>query len=121
MAKSIKEVTDIIVKFSEARGWKNEDPVDLINALYIELAELSEHYQWKHNFEDLDEDKKIEIGFEFVDIIFYLFRMAHNAGIDIEKFFDMKLPRLEEKFPIGGNPRKAHDEYRKSGKNKKYE
>ncbi len=121
MAKSIQEITDIIVNFSEARGWKNEDPRDLTNALFIELAELSEHFQWQNKFKELSEDKKIEVGFEFVDILFYLFRLAHNADIDIEKYFNLKLPRLEKKFPVGGNPRKAHDEYRETGKNKKYE
>jgi len=121
MAKSIQEITGMIVEFAEARGWKNEDPRDLTNAIFIELAELSEHFQWQNKFKELSEDKKTEIGFEFVDVIFYLFRFAHNAGINIEEYFDKKLPKLEAKFPIGGNPRKAHDEYRKTGKNKKYE
>lgn len=121
MAKSIQEITDIIVKFAHDRGWKDEDPRDLTNALFIELAELSEHFQWQSKFKEFSEDKKIEVGFEFVDVIFYLLRLAHNAGIDIEEYFDLKLPRLEKKFPVGGNAKKAHEEYRKTGKNKKYE
>jgi NTP pyrophosphatase (non-canonical NTP hydrolase) len=123
MAKSIKEMTEIIVNFSEARGWKNENPSHLLNSILIELGELAEHYQWKNDFGKIlnaDDNKKTEIGFEFVDVIFYLFRMAHNSGIDIEEYFDKKLPKLEEKFKIGSDYKKAHVDYRKSGKNKLY-
>lgn len=123
MSKSIQEVTKIIVDFAEARGWKNENPSHLLNAIYVELGELTEHYQWKNDFskfKDIDESKKTEIGFEFVDVIFYMFRLAYNSGIDIEEYFDKKLPKLEEKFKIGGDHGKAHREYRKTGKNKLY-
>lgn len=123
MSKSIEEVTKIIVDFAEARGWKNENPSFLLNAIFIELGELSEHYQWKsdfNKFKDIEEDKKMEIGFEFVDVIFYLFRLAYNSGIDIEEYFDKKLPKLEEKFKIGTDYGKAHKTYRETGKNKLY-
>ncbi|MBE2279037.1 MAG: nucleotide pyrophosphohydrolase [Ignavibacteriaceae bacterium] len=124
MSKSISELTQIIVDFAEKRGWKNENPSHLLNAIYIELAELGEHYQWKNDFskyETISEDEKTEIGFEFVDVIFYLFRLAHNSEINIEEYFDKKLPKLEEKYKVGTDYGKAHREYRESGKNKRYE
>ncbi len=101
MAKSIKEITDIINKFSYERGWLNEEPNHLLSSIFIELGELAEHYQWKSKFEKVEGDKKTELGFEFVDVIFYLFRLASHSGIDIEEYFDKKLPKLTEKFPIG--------------------
>lgn len=123
MSKSIQEITNQIVEFAEARGWKNENPSHLLNAIFIEMAELGEHYQWKNDFnkfKDLTEEDKTSLGFEFVDVIFYLFRLAHNSGIDIEEYFDKKLPKLNEKFKIGTDYGKAHKDYRATGKNKLY-
>jgi NTP pyrophosphatase (non-canonical NTP hydrolase) len=122
LGKSIKEITDIIRKFSDERGWRNEEPNHLISSIFIEIGELAEHYQWKSSFDkNLSEEDKTTLGFEFVDVIFYLFRLADHSGIDIEEYFDKKLPKLTEKFPIGKKAKTAHDEYRKSGKNKLYE
>ena len=123
MSKSIQEITRQIVDFAEARGWKNENPSHLMNSIFIEMGELAEHFQWKNDFskyKNMSEDEKTQIGFEFVDVIFYLFRLAHNSGVDIEEYFDKKLPKLEEKYKIGGDYGKAHREYRKTGKNKLY-
>jgi NTP pyrophosphatase (non-canonical NTP hydrolase) len=121
MAKSIQELTDIITKFSEERNWSNDDPNQLITSILIELGELAESFQWKNKFEQFSEEQKEEVGYEFVDILFYLLRLADKAGIDIEKYFDSKLPKLAKKFPIGGDPQQAHQEYRKAGKNKHYD
>ena len=60
----------------------------------------------------------------FVDVFFDLFRLANNSGIDIEKYFDEKIPKLEKKFPVGQTNdeiKKAHDDYRENGKNKTYD
>jgi len=121
MAKSINDITDIIVDFVNARGWYDQDPNQLVTSIFVELGELAEHYQWKSEFWEMSEDEKTEVGYEFVDVINYLFRLARNSGIDIEKYFDEKMPKLAKKFPIGGDSEKSHKEYRATGKNKKYE
>lgn len=123
MSKSIADVTKIIVDFSNERGWVNENPSFLLNAIFIELGELAEHYQWQSDFTKIraaDKNTRTEIGFEFVDIIIYLFRFAERSGIDIEEYFDKKMPKLAEKFKVGADHSKAHKEYRKTGKNKLY-
>ena len=121
MSKSIKEISESINNFANERGWENSDPNQLIASIHIELGELAEHYQWKDNFTKLDEDEKREVGFEFVDVMFYLFRLASKSGIDIEKYFDSKIEKLAVKFPVGADRKTQHDLYRKVGKNKKYE
>ena len=119
MAKSIKELTKEIDDFSEVRDWANDDPNQLITSIFIELGELAEHYQWKNEFEKFSEEKKLEVGFEYVDVIFYLFRLASKSGIDIEKYFNLKIKKLETKFPIGSDGTKQHLLYRKTEKNKR--
>lgn len=120
---NLKDLTEIIVEFSKKRGWENEDPNQLISSILIELGELAEHYQWKNKFKALSDKEKKIIGYEYVDVIFYLFRLAHNSGIDIEEAFFDKLPKLEKKFPVGQSNedhKKVKEEYRRSGKNKEY-
>lgn len=124
MAKSLREITEIIDNFGNERGWKNDDPNQLISSILIELGELAEHYQWKNSFSKLDAAKKQELGYEFVDVVIYLFRLASKSGIDIEKYFDEKIVKLAKKFPIGlakEDYAAVKDHYRKTGKNKTYD
>jgi NTP pyrophosphatase (non-canonical NTP hydrolase) len=121
MPKSLKQIQKDVEEFSIKRGWENNDPNQLITSILIELGELSEHYQWQNKFKKLNKREKKEIGYEFVDIIFYLARLANKSDIDLEEAFYDKLPKLEKKFPIGKDAKKAHIEYRKNGKNKRYE
>lgn len=124
MPKSIQQITKIISDFGDRRGWENNDPNQLISSILIELGELAEHYQWQDSFIQRTDEEKKALGFEFVDIIFYLFRLADKSGVDIEAAFDEKLPKLEAKFPVGQSD-EEHDaikkEYRESGKNKLYD
>ncbi len=116
-------MSDIILKFSNDRGWNNDDPCELTSALFVEMGELADHYNWKHKFGDMTEEEKKEVGFEFVDVIFYLFQLANKSHIDIEKYFDEKVPLLAEKYPAVRDE-KLHDqrkkEYRITGKNRLY-
>jgi NTP pyrophosphatase (non-canonical NTP hydrolase) len=117
----MKKIQEDVESFCKERGWGNNDPNQLITSAMIELAELAEHYQWQSKFKDFDEKEKKEIGYEFVDVLFYLCRLANKSGVDIQKSFEDKLPKLAEKYPVGKDPKKAHEEYRKNGKNKLYE
>lgn len=124
MSKSIQELSDIVKQFCEDRDWKHGDPNQLLSSISIEFGELAENYQWQNSFKEYTEEERKEIGYEFVDVLFYIFRLADKSGIDIEKYFMEKLPKLEEKFPIGQKKKdykKIKEEYRKTGKNKDYD
>jgi NTP pyrophosphatase (non-canonical NTP hydrolase) len=126
--KSISDLSEIMMLFKKERGWAKAPPNQLIAALFTEMAELAEHYQWQSEFveeKDLPEDKKKEVGYEFVDVLFYLFEIAARTGdgIDIEQAFNEKVPKLAEKFPKDISPEdyfRRKREYRASGKNKLY-
>jgi len=122
--KTLSEITSEVMDFANERGWVKEDPTSLINAIFIELGELADHYQWKHDFKEikkLEGKKKKEVGYEFVDVFIYLLRLAYRSNIDVEKYFNEKMPKLKEKFKVGGDSKKAHAKYRKTGKNKTYD
>lgn len=100
MGKTLKEIEKDIVEVTEERNWQSNDPNQLIASILIELAELAEHYQWQNNFSKIDklsEKDRKEIGYEFVDVLFYLLRLANKSNIDIEKYFYEKLPKIRTK------------------------
>jgi len=119
--KSIKEITERIREFCEKRNWSHSNPTGLLTATFCELGELAEHYQWQKEFKNFTDEEKKEISYEFVDVLWYLLRLADKSGIDIEKAFEEKIPKLEKKFPVGSNTKEQHDLYRKNGKNRLYD
>lgn len=121
MAKSMNELIDQVVEFCEARDWKNDNPNQLISSIVIELGELAEHFQWSSQFKEYSEEEKLEIGYEMMDVLFYLFRLASKTGVDLDKAFAEKIKKLEVKYPVGADWKKQHDEYRNSGKSKRYD
>jgi NTP pyrophosphatase (non-canonical NTP hydrolase) len=121
MAKSLNQLIDQVADFSERRNWRNTNPNQLISSTLIELGELAEHFQWKNEFKEYSDEEKLEIGYEMMDVLFYLFRLASKADIDLDKAFADKIKKLEVKYPVGSDWQTQHDKYRKSGKNKRYE
>lgn len=121
MNRSLTQMQKDVDLFCEERDWANSSPNSLISSIVIELGELAEHYQWDNEFKKYTENEKKEIGYEFVDVLFYLSRLASKTGIDMEESFYDKLPKLKKKFPIGKDSLEAHKEYRKNGKSKLYD
>lgn len=127
MSKSItiKQMQQQVADFINERDWYEDNPNHLITSVLIELAELAEHYQWKASLKDINKDitpsKKKEIGFEIVDVIVFLIRIANDTGIDIGPLFEEKIEKLKIKYPDGKNGKQRQLAYRKTGKNKLYE
>lgn len=131
-SKSLQQFSEIFSEFCKARQWHHNNPNQLITAMLIELGELSEHYQWQDKFPQWEETEKTEVGYEFVDVFLYFIRLAELSNIDIEKYFDEKIPKLDKKFPLPEKHKilsweekiienkKQRAAYRKNGKNKLY-
>jgi len=121
----LKEIQTVIREFCKPRGWGGEAPNALLMALVMEVAELGEHFQWKRNWPEMDDKKKKSVGYELVDVLFYLLRIAEECNIkDLGGLFYEKLDKLAIKFPEGASDddyKRAKEEYRKNGKNKRYD
>ena len=118
MSKTVNQLVKDVENFCSTRDWKNDDPNQLISSILIELGELAEHYQWTSKFKDYSGEDKKEIGYEIVDVLFYLLRLAGKSGIDVEKAFSDKLQKLEAKYPVGSDWKTQHYSYRSARKNK---
>ncbi len=120
MKRSLSDIQKEYIEFRRIRGWKLEDPNMVLGSLIVELGELAEHFQWKHKKHEMSEEDKTSFGYEFVDVLNYLMAIADIYDIDIQKYWEMKMPKLKEKFPLGKESLEANKEYRKLGKNKLY-
>ncbi len=99
----MKKLTELIVKFRDARDWKQfHNPKDCAISLSLEAAEVLEHFQWKtlEEVEKYIKTNKKEIGDELSDVLYWVLMMSHDLNIDIEKAFLSKLKQSAKKYPI---------------------
>lgn len=99
----IKELTKIILKFRNARNWKQfHNPKDTSLSLVLEATEVMEYFQWKNNEEMREYIKthKEDIGNELSDVLYWVLLMSHDLKLDIEKSFKNKMKINNEKYPI---------------------
>jgi NTP pyrophosphatase (non-canonical NTP hydrolase) len=116
-SRSLNEMQAELVEFLEVRGW--------VNGSVGEMGELAESMNQGVSFDEIamNSDLKKEIGFEMVDVLNYMMRIAAACEIDLETAFNEKMPLLAEKYPIGIDRKQARinqAEYRATGKNKLY-
>ena len=91
---TIKELTDIIVKFTEERDWDQfHNPKDLALALSIEASELNQLFLWK-SAEQADKEKVKE---ELADVLNYAFLLADKYKFDISQIILDKIKQNTQK------------------------
>lgn len=99
----IKELTKKVIKFRDARDWKQfHKPKDLAISLSLEAAEVLEHFQWKSEKEAVEyvASHKDEIADELADVFNYLLLAAHEFEIDIADALSRKMDKSEKKYPV---------------------
>ena len=102
--KTITDLTEKILEFRDARDWKKyHNPKNLALSLIIELGELFELIQWQTNEEIKEELDKItkRVSDELADVAIYLFLLAHELGVNLDKVIPSKIEKNWEKYPIG--------------------
>lgn len=100
---TISKLTDNILEFRNVRNWqKYHTPKNLSLSLVIEMGELFELIQWQKDEEILTELDRIkpQLADELADITIYLFLLAHELKIDLEKAIPNKLEKNNKKYPI---------------------
>ncbi len=103
MENNLEKLTDRIIKFRDARDWKQfHNPKDLALSLVLEAAEVMEHFQWK-NKEEIEtyiQTNKSDIGEELADVFYWVLLMSHDLKIDILDALEKKVKKNEEKYPV---------------------
>ena len=99
----IKDLTERILAFRNARDWKQfHNPKDVALSLVLEAAEVMEHFQWKNKeeIEKYAKSHKEEIGEELADVFNWVLLLSHDLGIDIAAAAKKKIKKNEKKYPI---------------------
>ena len=116
MAKTdIQKLTEEIVRFRDARDWKQfHNPKDCSLSLALEAAEVMEHFQWK-NAKEMEKhisEHKEDVGEELADVLYWVLLMSHDLNIDISKALEKKNKKNAEKYPVD-KARGKHTKYNK--------
>lgn len=100
----IKALQDRYLEFIDKRDWKQfHNPKDLAISLALEAAEVLERFQWKTpvEIEKYIKSEKLEnLKDEVADVAIYLFLLAHELGIDLEKAYLDKVKKNDKKYPV---------------------
>ncbi len=100
---NLKELTEKIVAFRNARDWKQfHNPKDVALSLVLEATEVMEHFQWK-NKEEIEKyikTNKDDIGEELADVLYWVLLMSHDLKIDILEALEKKIEKNEAKYPV---------------------
>jgi len=98
-----EELSERLEKFAMDRDWDQfHAPKNLVMALSVEAAELTEHFQWltEEQSNNLSKEKLDEVAFEMADIYIYLTRLATKLNVDLPKFVEDKIVINEKKYPV---------------------
>ena len=99
----IKTLTEKIIKFRDARNWKQfHNPKDVALSLTLEAGEYMEHFQWKNEKEIKEYIKKNKeaLGDELADVLYWTLLACYDLDIDPAKALEKKLEKNEKKYPV---------------------
>lgn len=99
----IKKLTEKIIKFRDARDWKQfHNPKDVALSLVLEATEVLEHFQWKaqKEIEEYIKTNKDDIGEELADVLYWVLLMNHDLKLDTAKVLEKKIMKNERKYPV---------------------
>lgn len=99
-------------EFADTRDWNQfHSPKNLCMALSVEVAEITEHFQWltEEQSRSLSQEKLDEVATELADTLLYLVRLADRLEIDLLTAALKKMKTNEQKYPVDqsrGNAKK---------------
>ena len=90
-------------EFADTRDWNQfHSPKNLCMALSVEVAEITEHFQWltEEQSRSLGQDKLEEVANELADTLLYLVRLADQLDIDLLRAALKKMDINNRKYPV---------------------
>ena len=101
---SVSFFKEEVQKFVEERNWtKFHTPKNLIQALSIEVSELSEIFLFRElSIETIKSDKVLleNISDEIADVFIYLISLVNSLNLDLTNTFTSKMKKNEDKYSV---------------------
>lgn len=110
-----EDLTQRLQKFADDRDWDQfHAPKNLVMALSVEAAELTEHFQWlsEEQSKNLNDDKLKDVAFEMADVYIYLMRLATKLNVDLPHYVEEKIKINEARYPadkVKGSSKKYNE------------
>ena len=93
-----------VQKFVKDRNWaKYHTPKNLIQALSIEVSELSEIFLFKEiSLDTIKKNKTLleNISDEIADVFIYLISLSNSINLDLTNAFTNKMVKNKMKYPL---------------------
>lgn len=90
--------------FVKSRKWDGENAKDVVMALSVEAAELTEIFTWLHsdNADSVKDDPKEfeHLKEEIADVFLYLIRLCEHFDIDLSQAVEEKMEKNAIKYPV---------------------
>lgn len=102
---SVAALKTLVAGFVADRQWEVfHTPKNLATSIFIEAAELAEHFQWLTPEQSISAVENIPkdhpIAQELADVFAYVLAMANAAGIDLSEALRSKMKQNGRKYPI---------------------
>lgn len=104
-----------LTAFAIERDWDQfHAPKNLVMALSVEAAELTEHFQWltEEQSQNLSKEKLDQVAFEMADIYIYLIRLSSKLEVDLPQYVEDKIQINEKRYPaekVKGSSKKYNE------------
>src|SRR5262245_37663083 len=99
---NLGDLRSALQTFAAEREWDQfHSPKNLVMALSVEVAELSEHFQWltEEQSRTLSAEAKRRVAEEVADVQIYLVRLADKLGVDIGEAVAVKMEVNRRNYP----------------------
>ena len=105
MENKLEEVKTLCRNFTTERDWQQfHNPKNLVMAMFKEVGELGEIFQWKKcensNLKYLSNAELSHIKEEMADIFIYLLRLSDELKIDLISSALEKIEKNRIKYPV---------------------
>jgi NTP pyrophosphatase (non-canonical NTP hydrolase) len=101
---TISHFKEEVRRFVKERRWtKFHNPKDLIQAIGIEVSELSEIFLFKEfSLDKIQNDKELfeNISDEIADVFIYLVSLVNSLNLDLTNSFTKKMEKNKEKYSL---------------------
>ena len=102
---TISDLKKVIAKFVKERDWSKYHTIkNLIQAIQIEAAELSEIFLFKeYSVRDVLSNKELfeNVSDEIADVFIYLLSLVNELDLDLTDAFFKKMEKNRQKYSTG--------------------
>jgi NTP pyrophosphatase (non-canonical NTP hydrolase) len=98
----VREYQTWLQAYDEARGWDRISPSHTFLHLIEEIGEIAREVEYYEGYRDAgdDADSRDRLAEELADAATFLYKLAYQLGVDLEKALEHNMTKAENRFSI---------------------